>query len=349
MAPDFQPQTCIIAREFEGMTQTALAKLLGVSQGKISKIEDGTLSVSEDTVLELAAVFNRPTSFFYRSDFTVSGLEGFYRKRCNLPKKTQAKANALMNLERLRIQALDQIHNKIPKVPFCDPDEYQGGAKEIAQLARKFYNVPSGPIENLTAIVEKAGCVVRYVDYGTLKIDGFSVLAENHTPIIFINRAYPPDRRRLTLAHEFGHILMHREPRPEMEDEAFEFAGEFLMPEKEIRHAMYPLKVDKLAAMKLRWGVAMAAILMHAKRMGAITDRYYRYLYMQLGKMGYRTAEPHSDRIPLEPARKLSKMTTYLKSHHKLTDADLIEALAILPQELRLYTEADDGNRFTVI
>lgn len=344
----FNPESLVLARDFEGMTQTALAKILKVSQGKVSKMEDGILAVTMDTISELADIFSRPRSFFV-NDWKQTGMEGFYRKKCSLPQKAQRKAHALMNIERLQFQALDKVHKFVPRLPYLDPDEHLGGAVEIARKMRQHLGVPDGAIANLTQIVEQAGCIVRYIDYGTLKIDGYSVFNENHTPIIFLNRAFPSDRRRLTLAHEFGHIIMHRESRPNMESEAYDFAGEFLMPEREIKHTMYPLTVDKLARMKLKWGVSMAAILKHGERIGAVKERYYRYLYMQLGKSGYRTTEPYSDKIAKEPATKITRMMAYMKNKMELSDEDLRNIMCIDESDLTKLQAEDNGHRFTVV
>ena len=207
MEPKFNPDSLVLARDFEGMTQTALAKILGVSQGKVSKMEDGILTVTLETVSKLEDIFGRPKTFFMNG-WERTGMEGFYRKKNSLPQKVQRRAHALMNIERLQFQALDKVHKFVPKLPYLDPDEHLGGAVEIAKKMRRSLDISNGAIANLTGIVEQAGCIVRYIDYGTLKIDGYSVFTEGHTPIIFLNRAFPSDRRRLTLAHEFGHIIM---------------------------------------------------------------------------------------------------------------------------------------------
>ena len=53
-----------------------------------------------------------------------------------------------------------------------------------------------------------------------------------------INSRVPTDRKRMTLAHELGHIVMHSEPihlSKQSEEEAMRFAAEFLMPAHLIR------------------------------------------------------------------------------------------------------------------
>ena len=61
---------------------------------------------------------------------------------------------------------------------------------------------------------------------------------------MIINGNRSNDRKRLDIAHELGHILMHLFPNiaipsyRDKEKEAFRFAAEFLMPEKEIKNSL---------------------------------------------------------------------------------------------------------------
>ena len=98
---------------------------------------------------------------------------------------------------------------------------------------------------------------------------------------------------RLTLAHELGHAVMHcKLPNPEMEAQAYQFAAEFLMPEKYIRQELNNINIEKLATLKPYWKVSMSALLMRAGGLGTITPRTKRYLWAQMSKAGFRTREP---------------------------------------------------------
>ena len=82
-------------------------------------------------------------------------------------------------------------------------------------------------------------------------------------PMIVLNSEQPSDRLRFTLAHELGHLVMHRFPGPEMETEANDFASALLMPKNEITIALRGRRIDMatLAAFKPEWRVSMQAIL----------------------------------------------------------------------------------------
>lgn len=66
----------------------------------------------------------------------------------------------------------------------------------------------------------------------------------------------PNDRKRFTLAHELGHIVMHLrsedfdKPEEEKEKEANLFAAEFLLPKIPCREDLHALRYKDLALKK---------------------------------------------------------------------------------------------------
>jgi Zn-dependent peptidase ImmA (M78 family) len=151
-----------------------------------------------------------------------------------------------MNIQRLEIER--RIGNKklgFRTVPTFDPS-ICGGAAEVARKVRIEWGLRRGPIRNLTELVEGAGCVIVNFPFPSSKLDGLCIRAPHKPPIIFLNVSFAKSRRRLSLAHELGHLVMHTNPHENVEDEAWEFAGEFLMPEAEIAKDLSDLNLDKL-------------------------------------------------------------------------------------------------------
>jgi Zn-dependent peptidase ImmA (M78 family) len=241
-----------------------------------------------------------------------------------------------MNINRLRIEKLLEACDVDKKpLPHLDPDEFDGGPEEIANWLRSLWKLPKGPVQNMTQIVEDAGCVVVHFDFGTKKLDGLSIWSRNDVPIIFLNPTLSAARMRLTLAHEIGHIVMHRIPGPNMEDQAMRFAGEFLMPEIEIKSQFLPVNVDRLARLKLAWKVSMQSLLIRGEHIGVITSRHARYIWMQLGKYGYRAREPHDDQIQREIPRLMNELVMlHLEELHYSPD-DLADTLGMTIRDFR--------------
>jgi Zn-dependent peptidase ImmA (M78 family) len=131
-------------------------------------------------------------------------------------------------------------------------------------------------------------------------VDAITHCVPGMPDLIFFNEDVPMDRLRFTLAHELGHLVMHRIPSLKMEDEANRFAAEFLMPRAEIEPQLMRLSLPVLATLKQIWKVSMAALLEHAKRLGTVTERQYVRLRSALSAHGYLRREPAELDVPRE-------------------------------------------------
>ena len=107
---------------------------------------------------------------------------------------------------------------------------------------------------------------------------------------------------RASLAHEIGHAIMHRVPTETMEDEAYTFGAELLVPERELRRDLIGGKItlEKLALLKARWHVSMQFILFQAKEIGVLNGYQSQYLWKQVARLGWRTREPAETDFPHE-------------------------------------------------
>lgn len=114
----------------------------------------------------------------------------------------------------------------------------------------------------------------------------------------------------MTIAHELGHLILHFGnkvgPERDLESEAFGFAIELLVPENSIRPFFNKINMEKLADLKSYWYVSMAALLKYSNALGMVTSNQYRYLWMQMGSLGYRISEPVT--IPKESPGLIKEM-----------------------------------------
>jgi Zn-dependent peptidase ImmA (M78 family)/plasmid maintenance system antidote protein VapI len=296
-----------LAREANGLTQKDFADKVGFKQSRLSKIESGELTPQEIDIERFVKVLGQSREFFFQQGETLPASVSFYRKTRTLPLKMLRQCNAQMNVRRLQIERLigeKKLGSRT--LPQMLPQEY-GGPKNVAQKLRHEWGFEHGAIPHLTTIVEDAGCVVVDYSFPSIKLDGLCIRAEQKPPIIFLNRDLPKSRRRLSLAHELGHLVMHVNPHENVEIEAMDFAAEFLMPSAEIEEQLNDLNLDKLGQLKSEWGVSMQAILFRARKLGKISESYYRFLCIQIAKCGYRVNEPFEDVIPEERPTELDK------------------------------------------
>ncbi|WP_299620030.1 XRE family transcriptional regulator [uncultured Tateyamaria sp.] len=297
MSGEFNQDLLRIARQARGWSQSELSRRSHVSQANISKLENGLIGPTEDVLENVSDALGFPQNFFFQNDRVIGlPMSVQYRKRASVGQKAIERLEAELNIRILHIRRLLDAAELEPELPLprLDVDEYGGDPEQIAELVRRTWLAPSGPIRDLVAWVERAGCIVVHCDFAALKVDGFTVQISDMPPCIFLNRNQPADRQRFSLAHELGHVVMHRVPSPEMEDEANDFAAALLMPARDIRPHLSGrrLTIQRLAGLKPVWRTSMAALLVRAKTIGAITSNQSQYLWRQMSSMGYRRSEP---------------------------------------------------------
>jgi Zn-dependent peptidase ImmA (M78 family)/DNA-binding XRE family transcriptional regulator len=293
----------ILAREARELTQTELAELVSTSQAVVSKVESGLRPPSSELIATISQKLDFPLTFFLRDEplYDATNSILYHRKRESLPKKKLASIHAWLNIHRLAASALERSVEISPagQLPELNLEEY-GSPESIARAVRAAWNLPRGPVANVTALIEDFGGVIIRRDLGTHLIDAVSQWVPGYPHIFLINSRAPGDRIRFTLMHEVAHLIMHRIPNPEMEHQADRFASEFLMPEREIRSSLVRLNLRKLASLKPYWKVSMQALLYRARDLGTITAKQSSYFWMNMGKLGYRMAEPAELNVALE-------------------------------------------------
>jgi Zn-dependent peptidase ImmA (M78 family) len=309
MARTANPKMIILGRESRGVVQGELAELLKTTQGRMSKVEHGLLEAPALWVPRLSSVLKYPENFFYETaDIYPPGVH-FYRRQTTFPQKPLNRLVAVMNIRRLHVEKLLLSADiDTTQLPQCDLDEY-GSPEEAARAVRQYFQIPYGPIENVTMVLEDAGILVMPYPVGTNKLSGVIFPINQSCYFTLLNNEMPSDRCRYTLAHELGHLVMHRLPsQHDMEEEANRFASEFLMPSREILPQLYNLSLERIATLKRYWKVSMGAILQHALRLEQVTERKHKSLRIELTTRGYHRREPPELDPPIEQPTLLSEL-----------------------------------------
>ncbi|HLG69791.1 MAG TPA: XRE family transcriptional regulator [Chloroflexota bacterium] len=337
------PQMVLLARLSRGLTQQALAQQLGVKQGTVSRMEAGSLPISDDDLTGLVRALRYPESFFQRREMVSGpGLAELYhaRKRKTVPATTLHRAYAVATIQRMHVEQLLRAETDLDgaSFPLYPHDEY-GDVEQVARTVRAQLELPPGPIFNLTAVLEQAGALIVECDFESRHIDGFTQWrGPGQPPLFFINRHLPPDRWRWTLAHELGHAVLHTmSPSDAMEREADLFAEEFLMPRQSIKSQLLNVNFSKLANLKIHWKVSIQALVTRAYNLGLMSPRQRTYLFMQWSRAGYRLREPEHLDPPVEHPKALYDLVLKHLSVLGFTIAQLADWLSLLEAEFRRY------------
>ncbi len=322
------PQMVILARESRGLGQKALADALAVSQGTISKIETGLIPLSDEMIEMLSEVLNYPSHFF-QQEGSITGIgiaEVFHRKRQSVSQRVLNRIYAQIEIRIKHISSL-LVSVEIPSnILKMDVDEYGGRVEEIARAVREHWRMPRGPVQDVTEVVEDAGGIIIPFDFETPLVDAISRWIPGLPPLFFVNECIAKDRYRLSLAHELGHMVMHTYPTPDIEEQAFRFAAEFLLPERDVIIDLQNLNLPKLANLKRYWKVSMSALLTRAEKLKTIKPNQARYLWAQMSKAGYKTREP----IELDVSGELPRLLHELIEAHQKELGYTVEDLRML-------------------
>ncbi|MGM9506630.1 XRE family transcriptional regulator [Larkinella sp. GY13] len=353
---DYNPEMIRLGRESRGITQKDLCEAMGIKQGTMSKVENGLLPFSEEVAERAAKALNYPISFFAQKDNIYPISTSYFRRIISLPSKAVQQVEAKLNIARMSIERLLSSVDFPSTTIFPWNVETSGTPERAAKVLREQWHVPKGPIKKLIQLLEDNGILVVGFDFGVDGVEGFAVRTTSNVPIIFFNRHLKGDRRRLTVAHELGHLFMHiLQVLPEsrdIEEEAFRFASEFLVPESEFTKGLNKkLDLATLANLKRYWHVSMRSLIMKAEKSEFITSNQARYLWQQMAKHGYIKREPEALDISIEEPTLLREIIEVYEQELGYTISELSNLVSLTEKEFKdsYLFKPEDRPRFTII
>lgn len=304
----------LTARRAAGLTQAELSGTVEVTQAALSRYEQDLRVPDDETLERLADALGVTRRFLQRAQSPngAMAVDAHMRRRKTAKPTTWRQLEAKLNMLRLHIQQMSEIVDISASLTLPSVDPVMVDPAEAARLVRMQWRLPVGPVRALTQWMEAAGCVMVAQDFDTDRIDGLSQWVAG-IPVVLMNTTAPPDRLRLTLAHELGHLVMHREEVVEnLEEQANAFAAEFLMPEAVIRSELHDLTLAKAASLKRVWWVSMQALIERAYQLGTLPAAKRTSLYKQLSARGMRVREPYGEFIPREQPALTAAIATQL-------------------------------------
>lgn len=295
-------EVLVTARRACGFTQEELATAAGVTQAALSRYENDLREPEPDVLARLAGALGVTETFLVQAGRVHGGMaiDAHMRRRLTAKPTVWRQLEARLNMYRMHARLLfEEVSVRAEqRVPTLDPVDMP--PSDAARLVRMQWRMPIGPVRSLTRWLEAAGCLVVEEDFGTSRVDGLSQWIDDH-PVILINRRSPTDRKRLTLAHELGHLCLHSvDVSDDVEAEANEFAAEFLMPIEVIRPQLRNLKIGRLHDLKREWGVSMQALVERAYHASLMTAGERTNMHKAFSAKGWKTSEPLSDELAPE-------------------------------------------------
>ncbi|WP_120498159.1 XRE family transcriptional regulator [Kiloniella sp. EL199] len=346
MLHEFKGKKLTYARNRVGMSMQDIADLISVKRQYVHKIETGkeSKSFSGDQLLLIANHLGVDVEYFFKENEISISNDRLHFRSVSIPNYIR---------DRAKIYAEDfiavclYIRNYIEplglELPHFDLDEQCGTEnitsnahhkleiEAIANEVRVILGLGFGPISNMVRVLETSGVIICTAPEISQKVDAFC--NDDIFPVVVRNDYKSPVRCRFDLAHELGHLILHKGmnndvvENPMIEKQANHFASCLLLP-KTTFMTEFPqfhskrIPWDSLLEMKLRWKVSIAALIMRAHELGLITDAARQKAFIHISHKGWRTCEPgdkpeHQKYIELEQPELIKNAVQLIMNTHK--------------------------------
>ncbi len=291
-------QRLVEARRARGVTQEEVAAFLGCSRPTYIATEKGERPAKPEEIVKLASYFGRKVHELVRAAEPVIDLQPHLRAVAERMREAdrQELLAAIDEFQRLaedyreleRIMGAPLRYNYPAEValhPHIDATEL---AKSVSVQERRRLGIGDQPIIHLRSTLEwDVGLRIFYWSLPS-PIAGMYAYATDLGCCILINRKHPPERRRVSMLHEYGHLIVDRfKPgidylngsgrKPANERFAEAFALSFLMPASSVRQKVHDIvtttgdfQVADLCRLCHFYHVSVEAMSLHLEQLGLI-------------------------------------------------------------------------------
>lgn len=242
------------ARKARGVTQEDAATQLGCSRPTLIAIEKGTRQPKGEEIVILAKLYGQKVSDIVRPGEPLADLQPHLRAVAQQMKVEDSEvAKGIAALQRFaedyrRLEGILSVSlpTNYPEVVTIGRGNPISLAEDVADQERRRLGVGDQPVIHLRSLLEaEVGLRIAYEDLPS-RVAGMFAYSSEMGGVILVNRKHPPERRRATMLHEYGHLITDRfkpgidylsypgrKPANERFAEAFSMA--FLMPSTSVR------------------------------------------------------------------------------------------------------------------
>lgn len=295
------------ARKARGNTQEEVADLLGLSRPTYIAIEKGTRPAKSAEIIKLADFLGRKVNDLVRPTEPVVDLQPHLRAVAERMKGTDEAAlqAAIADLQQLAEDYRDLERMMNAPLRFNYPAEVSLDiridaadlAESVAAQERQRLGLGDQPVIYLRGTLEwDVGLRIFYSGALPSAVAGMYAYTADLGCCILINRKHPPERRRVSMVHEYGHLIVDRyKPgidylamsgrKPANERFAESFALSFLMPASSVRQRFHDIvtttgdfQVADLRRLSHFYFVSVEAMALRLEQLGLIPKGSWQYL-----------------------------------------------------------------------
>ena len=295
------------ARKARGKTQEEVAEFLGCSRPTYIAVEKGDRLAKTDEILKLAPFLGKKVNELVRPTEPVVDLQPHLRAVAEKMKGTDEAAlqAAIGELQQLaedyrdleRMMNAPLRFNYPPEVPLDGRIDAVQLAESIAIQERRRLGLGDQPVMSLRSTLEwDVGLRIFYSSELPSAIAGMYAYTADLGCCILVNRKHPAERRRVSMLHEYGHLIVDRyKPgidylkmsgrKPANERFAESFALSFLMPASSVRQRFHDIvtmtndfQVRDLRQLSHFYFVSVEAMARRLEELGLIPRGSWQFL-----------------------------------------------------------------------
>jgi Zn-dependent peptidase ImmA (M78 family)/DNA-binding XRE family transcriptional regulator len=294
------------ARKARGKTQEEVAEFLECSRPTYIAIEKGDRLAKSEEIVKLAAFLGRKVHELVRPTEPVVDLQPHLRAAVEKRKGAdEAALNAAIDeLQRLaedyrdleKLMGAPLRFNYPPEVTLTSRIDAAELAEGVAQQERQRLGLGDQPVIYLRNTLEwDVGLRIFYWDLPS-PIAGMYTYTADLGCCILVNKKHWPERRRVSMLHEYGHLIVDRyKPgidyltmtgrKPANERFAGSFALSFLMPASSVRQRFHDVvtttgnfRVADLRRLSHFYYVSVEAMALRLEQLGLIQKGSSQFL-----------------------------------------------------------------------
>lgn len=281
------------------MSRPQLAGMMGVTARTIGGWEAGTTVVPSERLEVLCSILGFAPSFFELDDPVGVGLSAVSFR--SLSRKSADQRDAALAMCDLAVDLAAWFEPHVVRDKVSLPDLSGESPDFAAEILRREWGLGHSPVSNMVHMLEAKGVRIFALPENCREIDACSFWNDD-LPFILVDTTRSAERIRFNLAHELGHLTMHRHGAPvgqEAEKEANSFASCVLMDLVSLqRHIPRTFNLEGMITLKRRWGVSVAALAYRLNKVGYLTEWLYKSIVIEMRRRNYHLNEPNP--MPLE-------------------------------------------------
>lgn len=277
-------------RKLRSLSQQKLADEIGVSKQMISKYENSISIPSSKVLIELAKALQLNVDYFFTPPTVELGTINFRKKSKLTTKRLEAiKEEVKLKLSNyLEIENILNIDNEfdisIQKRKLNAKPDIERIVKEI----REEWQIGFDPVHNITQLLEDQEIKIIEIAEADNLFDGMATIIDEKYAVIVINENFPIERKRFTLLHELGHLILDIPDCDLKEEENYcnLFAAEFLFPLsnvfKEFGKNRRSVAIQELIEAQKKYGMSIQAIMYRLLNADIISSNQLSNFYRQI-------------------------------------------------------------------